>query len=81
MEEDDLLGGKLGEQDSRHQLLRPGGRGTVVSDRGGLKGRRVENYGGQGSYQGDWDGDRFKGNQTINAGRGDAVRIHNQQGG
>jgi len=60
MDEDDLPGGDLRqEQDLRIQLQR-GSRFQGEDERGGYKGRRVEGSSARGD-QGEWDQDRFGG--------------------
>jgi hypothetical protein len=80
MEEDDLLGGELGERDLRYQLQRTGGRGEGVPDRSGHKDRRIESYGRQEGHQGDWERERFRENRLAGMGRGDMTRSNVQQG-
>ena len=67
MDEDDLLGGDLGEeQDLRRQLQR-GGNFQGGGDRAGFKERRLENSqrGARGYNQGDRGQDRFGGNHAF----------------
>lgn len=73
MEEDDLLGGEMQAQDLRRQLQRGGGRGPGTEG-GGFRGRRLDQYDGQGQFQ---DGhERFGGNRQYNPRRNQP-----QQGG
>lgn len=67
MDEDDFLGGDL-EQDLHHQLQRGGGREIGV-DRGGFKGRRVDNQASRGYNQEVRVQERPEGNKTFNPGR------------
>ena len=82
MDEDDLLGGDLGEeQDLRRQLQR-GGNFQGGGDRAGFKERRLENSqrGARGYNQGDRGHDRFGGNRAFIQGGLDQGRSQSQQG-
>jgi hypothetical protein len=60
MEEDDLLGGELQEEQDLCWCLQQRSRGGIA-DQGGFKGRRTENLGGRGYDQGIWDQERLGG--------------------
>lgn len=81
MEEDDLLGGNLQEQDLCQQLQR-GPRGQGVGERGGFMGRRMEGNNNQGVEQGVHLQDRgkvnFQAQSDVN--RFDGNWISTQQG-
>lgn len=61
MEEDDLLGGELGQEQDLQRQLQRGGRGPMEPNQVGFKGRRLE--------QGDHDHERLGGGRLFNQGR------------